>query len=260
MRIAFIGDSLTAGRPGSAYFEILRERLPEHELVNLGRGNDTVASLHRRIGGLHRRIGGLHRRIGGLHLDAEKGHPFDLAFLWVGVNDVVENPQWLVRLANALIGQPRARDLDEFRAYYRKTLDLLCRCAQHVIAVPPVLKGEDLGNPWNRDIEVLARVIEELTAGYEQVDYLALRAVFVQALAGKPISSYAPGHVRHLVMDILFRRRRSGSNPESAKLGLHLTIDGVHLNSAGAALVAEAFLKTIRRTICPTHTPALPAR
>jgi lysophospholipase L1-like esterase len=32
---------------------------------------------------------------------------------------------------------------------------------------------------------------------------------------------------------------------KAAQRGLHFTLDGVHLNSAGAALVAEMFLKII---------------
>jgi lysophospholipase L1-like esterase len=233
MKIAFIGDSLTAGRPGIPYFEILRQRLTGHELINLGWGNDSVISLY--------------SRIAALRLDALEARPFDLAFLWVGVNDVVENPKWLIRFVNALIGQPRARDLDEFRAYYRRTLDLLCRRARRVIAVPPVLKGEDLNSPWNQDVKVLANAIKEIATGYEQVDYLDLRSIFVQALTDKPASDYVPGHVPQLAMDVLFRQRKSEFDQESAELGLHLTVDGVHLNSAGATLVAEAFTKAIER-------------
>ena len=68
--IAFLGDSLTEGRPGAAYFPLLQKRLPRHELLNLGRAGDTVADLLRRV-----------TRRG---LD-----PVDLAFIWVGVNDAV---------------------------------------------------------------------------------------------------------------------------------------------------------------------------
>ncbi len=45
MKIAFFGDSLTKGIPGTAYFQLLRQNLPQHELLNFGKGGDTVASL-----------------------------------------------------------------------------------------------------------------------------------------------------------------------------------------------------------------------
>ena len=70
MQIAFLGDSLTEGWPGAAYFPLLQERLPRHELLNLGRAGDTVVDLLRRV---------THRGL----------DPVDLAFIWVGVNDAV---------------------------------------------------------------------------------------------------------------------------------------------------------------------------
>ena len=227
MKIAFIGDSLTAGIPGSSYFAILREKLPDHTLINLGRGNDTIASLYRRIA----------RRIGN--------EQFDLAFLWVGVNDVGEEGSWLFQVANVLRRQPRAKNLDEFRVYYQHTLDLLCCHARCVIAVAPLLKGEEIDNKWNRQIDVLARVIKDLTTHYERAEYLDLRPAFHQKLTGKQTSNHLPESPLRVGWDILTLRNDAQVDAKAAQRGLHLTLDGVHLNSAGAALVAEAFLEVI---------------
>ena len=227
MRIVFAGDSLTSGRPGSSFFAILRERLPEHELVNLGEGNDTVVSLYRRLTRLR------------------FGEPFDIAFLWVGVNDVAGSSPWSFRVASALVRKPHAASHDEFRAYYQATLDLLCRHAHRVIAVSPLLKGEDTGNPWNQDLQVLACVIEELTSQYEQAQYLDLRAVFFQKLARRPASGYLPTSLVRVALDAMTLRSKEQIDRKATERGLHLTLDGIHLNSVGAELVAEAFLSEI---------------
>jgi lysophospholipase L1-like esterase len=42
MRIAFLGDSLTEGWPGAAYFPLLAARLPRHELRHHVRRARTV--------------------------------------------------------------------------------------------------------------------------------------------------------------------------------------------------------------------------
>lgn len=228
MKIAFIGDSLTSGIPGSSYLTILRERLAGHTLVNLGKGNDSVVSLHRRIA---------RQRFSNEH--------FDLAFLWVGVNDVGGEGSRLFRVANVLRRQPRAKNLDEFRMYYRHTLDLLCRHARRVIAVAPLLKGEEIDNAWNRQIDALARAIEGLAVHYERVEVLDLRPTFYQKLAGKQASNRLPKSPLRVGWDILALRNDAQVDAKAAQRGLHFTLDGVHLNSAGAALVAEAFLKTI---------------
>jgi lysophospholipase L1-like esterase len=229
MRIAFVGDSLTEGRPGSSYFAMLRERLPEHTLVNLGRGNDTTVSLYRRLA---------RQRF---------DEPFDLAFLWVGVNDVRGASPRSFELINVLLSKPRSQSHDEFRAYYQATLELLCRNAHRVIAVPPLLKGEDVTNPWNRELEVLARVIEELTSHYERAEYLDLRRVFVQRLAGRRIKSYLPRSVIRVALDALTLRSDEQIDRQAAERGLHVTLDGIHLNSVGARMVAEMFLEAIAK-------------
>lgn len=137
MRIAFVGDSLTEGIPGSSFYAVLRKRLAGHTLINLGKGNDTVISLYRRLTRLR------------------FGDPFDIAFVWIGVNNVVGGSPWSFQIVNALLRKPHATSRDEFRAYYQATLDLLCRHAHRVIAVSPFLKGEDLSNLWNRELEAL---------------------------------------------------------------------------------------------------------
>jgi lysophospholipase L1-like esterase len=227
MKIVFVGDSLTAGRPGSSYFAILRERLAEHTLVNLGVGNDTVVSLHRRLTGLR------------------CNEMFDMGFLWIGVNDVARAGQWSFRLASALARKPPAKSLDEFRAHYQATLDLLRRHARKVIAVSPLLKGEDLGNAWNRELESLARAAAEIALRHERVEYLDLRSVFVQKLSDKQVSDYLPQSVVRVAMDALLLRSDGQIDRKAAERGLYLTLDGIHLNSVGAEWVAEAFLKVI---------------
>jgi lysophospholipase L1-like esterase len=241
MRIAFVGDSLTAGIPGSSYFAILRERLPDHRLINLGRSNDTAISLY--------------RRIARLRFDSE---PLDIAFLWVGVNDVGRENSWLFRLANTLRRQPRSKSPDEFRAYYQKTLDLLSRRARRVIAVAPLLKGEDTDSEWNRQVNTLAEIIEELTTHYERVEYLDLRPAFHSRLTGKHDSSYLQEHPVRIAVDVLTLWSDAQVDRRSAERGLLLTLDGVHLNSAGAELVAEAFLKVIEEPRGSPHSSPSP--
>jgi lysophospholipase L1-like esterase len=228
MRIGFFGDSLTAGLPGSSYVALLRERFPDDTLLNLGRGNDTVASLY--------------QRIVGLRFD----EALDLAFLWVGVNDLPAKTTRLYRAANTLAGQRRSRDLAEFRAFYEATLDHLCRIAERVTTVSPMLRGEDLDNRWNRQLGVLARTIEDLTSQHEQAEYLDLRAVFARELATRPISNYVPKGAVRVILDALTLRNREQIDRKAAQRGLHLTLDGLHLNSAGAEIVAEGFSNVIR--------------
>ncbi len=222
-----MGDSLTEGRLGSSYLAILHEKLPGHTLVNLGRGNDTVVSLYRRLS------------------KWRWGEPFDMAFVWVGVNDVARGSPWTFQAVGLLKRQPRSRNLAEFRAYYEATLDLLRRYACRVVAVSTALKGEDVTSPCNCELDMLSEVIRELASRGERTEYLDVRAVLVERLAGKRISNYLPSSVMRVALDALTLRSGKQIDRRAAERGLHLTLDGIHLNSAGAQLVAETFLQII---------------
>jgi lysophospholipase L1-like esterase len=233
MRIACFGDSLTAGVPGSAYFAALSEQFPGDTLLNYGKGNDTVVSLY--------------RRISAVYFD----RPLDIAFLWIGVNDISLKNGWSQRTFNTLIKQPRARDTEEFHTCFLATLDLLCDQAERVIVAPPVLKGENLENRWNRRLAELARLIEDVTVDYDRAEFLDLRATFVRELVAKPVSDYLlPNPVRGL-LDALMLRTDAQVDAKATERGLHLTLDGVHLNSAGAKLVARELTAAIRNPASP---------
>jgi lysophospholipase L1-like esterase len=233
MKIACVGDSLTQGIPGVSYFDLLRERLPQHRWINLGKGNDTVVSLYRRLA---------QTSFNDASFDDA---PFDLAFLWVGVNDVSQESAWWFQLANTLRRQPRSQNLAEFRACYQKTLDILVCRAQRVIAVAPLLKGEDVDSKWNRQIDVLAHTIAELTTHYGAVAYLDPRPAFYTELADRQTSDYLQESPLRIALDVLTLWSAARVDEKAAKRGLHFTLDGVHLNSAGAEMIADMFSKAV---------------
>ena len=92
---------------------------------------------------------------------------------------------------------------------------------------------------------MLSKVVQELASRGERTEYLDVRAVLIEKLAGKRISNYLPGSVMRVALDALTLRGDEQIDRKAAERGLHLTLDGIHLNSAGAQLVAETFLQVI---------------
>ncbi|MEE8605369.1 MAG: SGNH/GDSL hydrolase family protein, partial [Candidatus Aminicenantaceae bacterium] len=84
MKIAFMGDSLTEGVVGASYFDILQDTLSQHELLNYGKGGDTVISLFRRLS----------------RMGFESN--MDIGFLWIGANDVFVKTRWSFPLTKRL--------------------------------------------------------------------------------------------------------------------------------------------------------------
>jgi len=228
MNITFYGDSLTEGTPGVPFLRTLKPMLPEDVLTNLGRGGDTVISLYRRM------------------VQEPVPAPMDVAVLWIGVNDVLASLSWSHSALKQVLHQPPARDRTEFGDYYQRTIAHLRRDARHVIALSPFLIGEDLTNPWNRQLDALRKVASSVAASFGNVDYVDLREQLAPLLKGRQVSAYVPRHVTVIALDALFLRAAHRVDRVAARRGLHLTLDGVHLNSAGAQAVAAELQRSLR--------------
>jgi lysophospholipase L1-like esterase len=222
LKIALIGDSLTEGRPGVPFIRKLKERYPELTLVNLGKPGESVKSLH--------------ARLSKTKLDTD----FDLSFLWIGVNDVYTK---LLKVQ----AQPIAADQEEFRELYTKVLESVIASSKQVVAVTPGLVGEDMQNAPNQELKELSAVIQAIIRNCPNVEFLDIRSVFEKELAESDSSGYISTGVLTVMKEALFYKNPKRIDQLSEKRGLHLTLDGIHLNSRGAELVAEEFAAMIDR-------------
>lgn len=225
MKIAFYGDSLTAGIPGVSYFNLLKQRLPQHELLNFGEPDDTVLSLYQRI------------------VENDLLEPVDLTFVWIGTNDLPQPLTGFVGLLRRLWRKFRSQNPGEFKEYYRALLDLLTPYTPHLVTVSPLLNGENLNNYPNRYLAQLGEIVRDMSQDYDAVEYLDVRAQFAAELRGKRPTEWRAS-VANTVRDTLLPTEEQ-IDERSQERGLHLTLDGVHLNSAGAQIVADAFEQVI---------------
>ena len=163
MQIAFLGDSLTEGWPGAAYFPLLRTRLPRHALLNLGRAGDTVADLLRRVA---------HRGL----------DPVDLAFIWVGVNDAVMGA-WDAVGDGAGRGWGRAERLTRTRGDYERLVEWTAARATRIVCVRPLVLEAD-GSVWQEHADELGDIVAQLAGAQDGARALDLRPAFAAAAAG----------------------------------------------------------------------------
>lgn len=238
----FAGDSLTEGLYGASYVERIAAALSggeyglQGEALNAGHSGETVASLLARIDDL-----------------IEQHRPTWL-ILAVGCNDV-----WLPWLsAHSLgwrlwLGYRRLRtgrgpttDLDKFTAAYRALIDRAHHAGVRVLACTTSPVGERLSSAINSQMARLNGVIKHVAAD-RQVPVADVWQAFVEALALLPHRS------GYLSAEWLFtwldrRRFRTMEGDEMARRRrLHLTCDGVHLNSRGADLWAAVVLEALAR-------------
>lgn len=223
MKIALIGDSLTEGRPGVAFSNILKEQFPNITFINLGKPGESVISLFNRL------------------MKTKLESDYDLAFLWIGVNDVYSKML-------TVQAQPVAKDHDEFKDYYSKVLNLIMESSKKVVTVTPAIVGENIENASNNEIKELNKLIQSISAKHENVYFMNLNAIFLNHLSKVNSTDYISTKVIRVMMDI-FYKKPSKIDKMSKKRGLHLTLDGIHLNSTGAKLVAESYASIINYLI-----------
>jgi len=227
MKIAFFGDSLTEGFQGVTYFPLLQQKFPEFELFNYGKSGDTVISLL--------------KRIESITLPSK----FDLAFIWVGVNDVLVKVSKIYPLMKKLRRQSWAKNHEAFFSHYKKLLHLLAAKSDRLFPVSPLFIGEDLDNPWNRELEVLSTVIKDLSSLQKNCEFVDLREIFTEKLGGESPSPYVPRSFWRIITDTLTLKTSDNGGSESLERGFQLTLDGVHLNHVGAGLAAGIFAEFI---------------
>ena len=119
MDIVFLGDSLTEGRPGVSFFDILKDKLPDHNLINKGRGGDTVISLYRRIKRMN---------ING---------KIDIFFVWIGVNDILASISKRHTMIKLIFNQTWTKNIDDFRAWLKGFGDSYLELCEMISTVDP---------------------------------------------------------------------------------------------------------------------------
>lgn len=167
MRIAFLGDSLTEGFPGASYFRRLRHLMPEHELLNHGRGGDSVANLYAR-------------------LLATGFEASDLTVIWIGTNDAARGPwtSWDFETLEALTWEATLGRLD---AAYRRVLAFAFERSPRALCLPPVV-ADELDEAWARRVADVGEVVAGAAAAEPRAGLLDLAPAFDAARAAAPAS------------------------------------------------------------------------
>ena len=228
MKIAVLGDSITEALPGSSYVDKLIEKHPDLEFKNMGVAGDTILSLHRRI-------------------KRKKFTKYDHLVLFIGVNDSNRHQSFKTKLANIIFRKQWSKDFETFMNRYRDLIKFLYPQCKSIIIIPPLLYGEDVNNKFNKELEEYERIINGVVRSYKEIKVLDTRSRFLDYLKDKEISEYLPIHVRDTAVDVAtLHNNDEAIDKKSKSRGLHLMLDGIHINSIGANIIADSISEEIK--------------
>ena len=189
----------------------------------------------------------LYQRIKKLNIS----ETYDIAFLWVGVNDVFVHVSWKFPITRLLFNQRWTKNIDDFINRYKRILETITYNTKKIFVVSPSIIGEDIHNKWNKKLGELSWEIKALASKYENVEYIDVRKDFISTLSSKKYSNFLPYRI---IVDIILAYLLNNSERverKSKNRQLYLTLDGVHLNNVGAHMIAEIFLHQIKK--CERH-------
>ena len=233
MRILFVGDSLTEGVPGVSYVKCYQDNNPDDEVVNLGRRNDTVYSLLERL---------KRKEISG---------KFDIIVIWIGVNDIICRTNWTYWLARTLVDRPVTPDPGQFEATYNELITYLRPYTERFILLTPMLKSENVDTSCNKKLDQLVTPIITIANQHQDITLLDVRRMFKHYLINKEVSDFFTQNAFQSIWDAIIFISPAQIDWLAKRRGLHLTFDGLHLNTQGAMQVAQIIKSIIHPSLHP---------
>ena len=219
-RILFIGDSITEGKIGTGYVDIIQHKFPESQCYNYGHGGDTLFGIFTRLFKI-------------LKTQTEK---YDIIVIEAGHNDLFlpyVKKKWKFTSVRKVTPLNKIKDLYDNGL---RTASLQSK-AKIIITTLSCL-GEDLSSPLNQKRRLINDQIKEV--GSKHGAYIADVSTHFDKILRKSISSYnLIDHPLNLVFDYFRSKRLNWVEKISRKRRLLLTIDGGHLNSKGAIIYAR---------------------
>ncbi len=226
--IQCFGDSITKGTPGVSYLKYM----DKGRYQNQGTGGETVEGLYPRL----------------LHSIKHGNH--DRYIIQIGTNDILlpylekTSPKWKQRLRKIdkvkKEGARPCRTEIQFQKSYREMVDLLKEHQKNVMLINIPVIGEDLSQERNIKAEKFNGIIASISQeeGIPLVDFHAWQRKILTEHQDKA-QYFIGGDPKQVVLDGFKSVTKSGRTMLSKKRNLVLTIDGVHLNDAGAKGLAK---------------------
>ncbi|MFW9789349.1 MAG: SGNH/GDSL hydrolase family protein [Candidatus Thorarchaeota archaeon] len=231
--VVLLGDSITHGRIGVNYVDMLKDRLGDEEFIfiNAGINSELAWNNLQRID------------------DVVRCEP-DIVTVLVGTNDA--NAAMAEKTMKSYIRRmklPRKPDIE----WYRESLIAIITKLQSatnakvaLLSIPPI--GENPSNLVFEKSTEYSKVVRDVATEYD-VTYLPLHENMVDYLreneltAAYPYEGYYVGIIKTIMSHYLLRRSWDDIAKRS---GFSLHVDYLHLNTHGAQMVADLIFEFIR--------------
>ena len=236
MKILFIGDSITRGSVGVSYVKMSEAKFKNLEIVNAGINGDTLNVIASRLFEI-----------------LKSGPAYDYIVLQAGYNDlllpVFKAKGGLFRfgyrqkIKKGAFPLLSAQDFENFYINIIEELIRICGSKLVLTTIGPINEWQD--DPLNRKRLRYNDSIRRV-AGYNKCLLADIAVACDNTLAPASANSYFLNSFWNVVFfDFFACMCPNGADKLSKKRKLSLTIDGIHLNTRGAAIFSDIISKLI---------------
>lgn len=243
MKILFIGDSIIRGTTGVNWIKHLIRKHPEWTIENEGVNGYTLTKVKERLG-----------------KKLKLSRSYDAIVLQGGINDILipslqERGSMFRKASDQLIkkGYHPLQDQEKIETVFHDMISLIKhRTNAHIILTTIGCMNEDPGFYLNEKRDVINKIIRKVArlSGCSLAD---TAAIFDQYLGRRKTKTYfLEGFFNTTYLDKLQCHVLNRADALSRERGLHLTIDGVHLNSRGGVI----FMHEVERQLLACKDPS----
>lgn len=237
--VVFMGDSITHGRIGVNYVTMIEDKLRNSniEFINAGKNSELAWNILQRVD------------------DVIRCNP-DFVTVLIGTNDAnASMSEKQMRDYTKRMKLPRIPDIDWYRESLRSLVVKIKNETEARIAllsIPTI--GEDANHPAFQRSSQFSKIVAEV-AEETGVTYLPLHEEMVKYLqdvsaeASYPYEKYFIGILKGIMYHYLLRKSWDKIGSGS---GFSLHVDYLHLNTAGAQIIADMITEFIRSALTQT--------
>ena len=233
----YVGDSITEGISGVNYVKYLESEFPNYIHINQGLGGDTLLGISNRL------------------MSLLKHEDFNYIVFEAGHNDIIipyfEEQDLLLKLAAKKLKYRGSipTGITEFKEVLEeKIIDIKALTNANIIITTLSCIGENMNTDLNKKRKIINQSIMEIAKNH---NYLLADVgnAFNNILNNIDSSNYVLGGLFKLMLhDPVYSRKVKWTEILSKRRNLSLTIDGVHINEAGAKIYAKKISQTLRES------------
>ncbi|MFH1848715.1 MAG: GDSL-type esterase/lipase family protein [archaeon] len=230
-KILFIGNSLTRGECGVDYTSAITGRFPQHRFINEGQNGDTLLGITGRL------------------IAILKKRKFDVVVIEAGINDILlphVRKRSLIKRLYAYKAKKRGSLVTPVEIFGRVLDKRLTRILgltnARILITTLSCVGEDLSSDLNLKRKTVNEQIRRV-ARKHRLTVANIGLEFDSLLKQRRESRYLIGSSLNVIIDMLRSAAPSWIDSISRQRALHLTSDGVHLNSRGAKVYSDVLCR-----------------